>query len=422
MLARAAALAWASARAAPLGAREFAAAASQAAIKLPDPPTSLSGTSASIATLTWQVAAKENQLEKVQDELHQMVEAFQEMPELARVAVDPFLSERNKAAIFNAILKDSGATEITKRLFAALAEENALAATLQVSSAYDELMLAHKKEVHCNIITAEPLDKLERAELRKQAAAFVEPGFKLVMAEKVDRKLLGGFVLEFEDRLVDMSRGGAARAAVRLPAPGPPALPGPLAAAAGGQKRGDALPLLRRRLRRLARQPGARAAGRRAAAAAGAPPPSPPRRPATPVMAIAYEGATHRITVYPGPQGRARFEAEVRALLDLPAGEEFDVEFLCRAPDTGALLSLDGIGAFDAATHCAALTAAERVSKAAAGGASDAQPPPGGARAAAAAPPSPQQRPAGALAALQLPPLDGGLACPGAAAGPRDAP
>lgn len=37
----------------------------------------------------------------------------------------------------------------------ALAEENALAATLQVSDAFDELMLAHKKEVHCNIITSE---------------------------------------------------------------------------------------------------------------------------------------------------------------------------------------------------------------------------------------------------------------------------
>jgi hypothetical protein len=38
----------------------------------PDPPVSLSGTSASIASLTWQVAAKENQLDKVQDELHQV--------------------------------------------------------------------------------------------------------------------------------------------------------------------------------------------------------------------------------------------------------------------------------------------------------------------------------------------------------------
>lgn len=42
------------------------------------------------------------------------------MPELARVAVDPFLPVKSKANIMDAILKDSGATEITKRLFGAV--------------------------------------------------------------------------------------------------------------------------------------------------------------------------------------------------------------------------------------------------------------------------------------------------------------
>jgi ATP synthase F1 delta subunit len=200
---RAAALLACRARHAPLGVREFAAAASE--IKLPDPPVFLSSMSGSIATQVWQVAAKENQLEKVQDELQQIVECFKQMPELARVAVDPFLPVRSKAAIMNSVLKDSGATEITQRLFSALAEENALSATLQVADCYDELMLAHKKEVHCNIITSEPLDKLQRSELTKEAQQYVASGFKLVMQEKVDKGLLGGFILEFEDRLVDMS-------------------------------------------------------------------------------------------------------------------------------------------------------------------------------------------------------------------------
>lgn len=38
----------------------------------PDPPVFLTSMSGSIATKAWQVAAKENQLEKVQDELHQV--------------------------------------------------------------------------------------------------------------------------------------------------------------------------------------------------------------------------------------------------------------------------------------------------------------------------------------------------------------
>lgn len=46
-----------------------------------------------------------------------MVQAFKELPELARVAVDPFLPVRSKVNIVNSIMKDSGATEITKRLF-----------------------------------------------------------------------------------------------------------------------------------------------------------------------------------------------------------------------------------------------------------------------------------------------------------------
>lgn len=36
----------------------------------------------------------------------------------------------------------------------ALAEENALKAILEITVAYEELMLAHKKEVHCTVITA----------------------------------------------------------------------------------------------------------------------------------------------------------------------------------------------------------------------------------------------------------------------------
>lgn len=209
MLARAAALVAARATASAAGpatvCRAYAAAAAPQDFKLPDAPLSLSSTSGSIATLVWQIARKENVLEKVQDELAQMVEVFASHPKLRELALDPFVPRVARVKIMTDLLNDSGATEITKRLFASLAEENALAATLQVSNSFDELMLAHKKEVYCTIVTAAPMDKLEKVEMTKQAEQFVDAGFKLVMKEKVDKKLLGGFVLEFEDRLVDMS-------------------------------------------------------------------------------------------------------------------------------------------------------------------------------------------------------------------------
>lgn len=48
---------------------------------------------------------------------YQVAEAFHQQPDLARIAVDPFMPVQAKTNIMTAIFKDSQATEITKRLF-----------------------------------------------------------------------------------------------------------------------------------------------------------------------------------------------------------------------------------------------------------------------------------------------------------------
>lgn len=52
-------------------------------------------------------------------------------------------------------------------------------------------------------------------------------------------------------------------------------------------------------------------------------------------MAISFEGHLHYIKVYPGPDGKARFEQQIRELIQLDDDETFDVEFECKAPDSG---------------------------------------------------------------------------------------
>lgn len=188
--------------------RAFAtAAAAKIDMTLPTAPVKLSGTSAQIATLAWQVAAKENVLGKVQDELYQLIDIVQKHESIRRLATDPFLPQALRMKIVAEMFKGvKEATPVTRLLVEALAEENSLSALVQVTLAYEELMLAHKKEVHCTIVTAEPLDDAQRVHFTKQAQTHVEKGFKLILKEKVNRKLLGGFVLEFEDRQVDMSK------------------------------------------------------------------------------------------------------------------------------------------------------------------------------------------------------------------------
>jgi hypothetical protein len=56
----------------------------------------------------------------------------------------------------------------------------------------------------------------------------------------------------------------------------------------------------------------------------------------TPYMRVSFNGKTYKVQVQPGPEGAAAFERQIRSLLQLPEGLEFDVIFHCRAPGTGA--------------------------------------------------------------------------------------
>ncbi|GFR53144.1 hypothetical protein Agub_g15864, partial [Astrephomene gubernaculifera] len=83
-----------------------------------------------------------------------------------------------------------------------------------------------------------------------------------------------------------------------------------------------------------------------------------------PVMAVRYSGPEgtreFKMRVRPGPDGLAAFKAHLKEALGFEVGPQVHITFECQMPSTGALLTLTGINAYGAATHCAALLAAQR--------------------------------------------------------------
>lgn len=86
-------------------------------------------------------------------------------------------------------------------------------------------------------------------------------------------------------------------------------------------------------------------------------------KPVTPYMRVSFNGKTYKVPVKPGSDGAKEFEDEIRNLLRLPDGQEFDVIFHCKAPVTGDKLQLQGLSAFDAAVHCASVSASQRATQ-----------------------------------------------------------
>ncbi|KXZ51012.1 hypothetical protein GPECTOR_14g253 [Gonium pectorale] len=87
-----------------------------------------------------------------------------------------------------------------------------------------------------------------------------------------------------------------------------------------------------------------------------------------PIMVVYFEGQIHRIPVKQGPDGLKEFTLRIRELFRLPEDVDISLTFGCKEPLSGQHLKLEGIGAFDAAVHCASVAAAERQQKLKSGG------------------------------------------------------
>ena len=94
------------------------------------------------------------------------------------------------------------------------------------------------------------------------------------------------------------------------------------------------------------------------------------------VMNVNFDGRTYSFEVKPGIDGYRAFTEAIRRAFSLPDDSELNITFTCDEPCTagspaapvapvaatpGSLLTLQGAGAYDAAVHCASVSASRRL-------------------------------------------------------------
>lgn len=80
-----------------------------------------------------------------------------------------------------------------------------------------------------------------------------------------------------------------------------------------------------------------------------------------PVVAVVCRGVTHRFTIEQGPEGKEKFQRQVRQVFGLPPNAEIEVTFTVKAPDSGDSVILRGLQTYEAASYCAAVAASKRM-------------------------------------------------------------
>ncbi|KAG6544347.1 hypothetical protein Mapa_014181 [Marchantia paleacea] len=188
--------------------RGFAAGAGKAQAKQDDVqvPLPMYGVTGKYASALYVTAVRGNVLEPVEQELKSVVGAADHDSVFGQFMKDPSVpKDVRMKAIQDLFGKQSSYSDVTKNFLAVLAENGRLREIQKISTAYSELVLAHRGEVQATITAALELTPEELEGIKGALKGHLKPGQVLKVEQKVDRSIIGGIVVDILDKHIDLS-------------------------------------------------------------------------------------------------------------------------------------------------------------------------------------------------------------------------
>ena len=147
-------------------------------------------------------AAKENDvLDRVYDELGEVVDALEDNHELQMFFFSPYFSSEEKADAVDKVL--SGADERTVNFLKLLAERHRMPVLFRIRRDFDELWAEEKKLLSVSVTSAIELDDKLVKDIGKRIEE--QTGRDVELSAQVDPYVLGGLVVRVGNMVLDAS-------------------------------------------------------------------------------------------------------------------------------------------------------------------------------------------------------------------------
>ncbi|KAK4683655.1 F-type H+-transporting ATPase subunit delta, partial [Tremellales sp. Uapishka_1] len=178
--------------------------ATASAVKAPIQLNSLTGT---YATSTYLAALKKSpkDLESLAKDIVSFDKKLKEDAKVSSFFENPTLSAHERTDALSSLLPSS-ASPILLNLLTVLSENGRLSSAPKVFADFHSLMAAYNGELEVIVTSAEALDSktLSRLEKALKGTSIAE-GKTLKIQNKVNPTVLGGFLVDFGDKTVDLS-------------------------------------------------------------------------------------------------------------------------------------------------------------------------------------------------------------------------
>jgi F-type H+-transporting ATPase subunit O len=124
---------------------------------------------------------------------------------LLHTTENPTLSQQERQAALSKVLP-SNASPLLTNLLSVLSENGRLAQAPKVFADFESLMAAYRGELEVIVTSAEPLDQRTMTRLEKALrGTTVADGKTLRFSNKVQPSVLGGLLVDFGDKTIDLT-------------------------------------------------------------------------------------------------------------------------------------------------------------------------------------------------------------------------
>ena len=145
------------------------------------------------ATLAY---ANENKFsDKVAKEMQELIELHESSRQLNGLLSNPFLPNTKKQSILRSIVPNP--SDVTQKLLSLLISNNRLFLLKEVAKSYINLFNEQQGELNATVISAIPLTQNLEKQIHGKLEDFT--GKKISLLNKIDKSLLGGFILKIGD-------------------------------------------------------------------------------------------------------------------------------------------------------------------------------------------------------------------------------
>ncbi|ORX40075.1 OSCP/delta subunit of ATPase [Kockovaella imperatae] len=171
------------------------------------PPIQLNSLTGTYATSAYVAALKKSSkdLEQLAKDVESFDKKMKSDSKIDAFVRNPTLSSTERSLVLKELV-GSSSSPMLLNLLTVLSENGRLASAPKVFDDFGSLMAAYRGELEVIVTSAEPLDSSAMSRLDKALKATeIAKGKKIKIQNKVNPAVLGGLVVDFGDKTIDLS-------------------------------------------------------------------------------------------------------------------------------------------------------------------------------------------------------------------------